>query len=128
MPNRRKTATELALSGAAKHKPARYGARGETPQAGRLCSVPKRLSTEQKQIWRRIVEIAPEGVLTAADEFALELAVKMIERSRVVVLKSSELSVLTGLLGKLGLTPGDRAKLTVQPGPPKPVDDPWEAF
>lgn len=128
MPQRRKSASELALSGAGRRKPARYAGRGEAPQIEPLGSVPRHLSTAQKAIWRQVVKLAPSGVLGAPDEFALEIAVRLIERSRREVMKPSELSILLSLLGKLGLTPADRAKLTVTPEPPAEEHDPWAAF
>jgi hypothetical protein len=125
MPQRKKSARELALSGAARAKPGRYAGRGDAPQAAPLGNVPRHLNGAQKAIWRQVTKLAPAGVLGAPDEFALEIAVRLIERSRREVMKPSEISILVSLLGKLGLTPSDRAKLTVQPEPDPVENDPW---
>ena len=125
MPARRKSAHELALSGAASINPGRYGGRGEVPTSGTAFGYcPKHLSPSQRDIWKELVSLAPRGLLTASDRMAVELAVRLIERSRAGGQKASEVAVLVTLMARLGMTPSDRQRLQITPQQPD-EDDGW---
>lgn len=128
MPARKKTRRELELSGGLKKNPSRYAGRAASTSSKPLGYAPKHLNPEQRSIWKQIAALAPEGVLTEADTFSVELAARLIHRSRQPGFKASEVAVLSGLLGKLGLTPVDRQRLDIQPAPVVDPNDPWADF
>lgn len=128
LPRRRYTAAELEFHGTARRNPARYASRTDHNTLAPLGYCPKFLTSTQKAIWKQLVSLAPAGLLTVADTFAVELAVRMIERSRQATsLKASEAAALMALLGRLGLTPADRAKLDI-PAPPTAEESEWAEF
>ncbi len=128
MPPKRMTRAELSFSGALKRNPGRYANRGNASTTlAPLGYAPKHLSAELKTLWRQLLKLAPAGLLTVADEFSVELAVRAIHRSRTAAMTASELSTLVNLLGKLGMTPADRSRLDIAP-PPDPEGNPFDQF
>ncbi len=129
MPARRKSLSRLALTGSLKKNPGRYADRASAPALGPIGYCPKFLSAPERAIWRYIVKVAPPGALTSADAFTVELAAKLMHRVRTdAAAKASEVAVLISLLGKLGLTPADRAKLDLPASAPTDETDPWSQF
>jgi hypothetical protein len=55
--------------------------------------------------------------LTSADRFLVEIAAVLMARYRIEELRSGDVSLLIGLLGKLGFSPKDRGALNL---PAKP--------
>lgn len=51
--------------------------------------------------------------LTTADRFLVEIAATLMARYRADTLKSGDVSLLVGALGKIGFSPGERSKLNV---------------
>lgn len=112
MPQPRKPASTLAVVGAYKKNPARQhvdvaaqGAIGRWQEG----------STDPATVWDELCGIAPRGVLRSADRPALEMAVRLLVRSRAdpASLTPARVTALTGLLGKLGLTPAGRLALSI---------------
>lgn len=130
MPRQKLSKAEALLTGAAAKNPQRYEDKpNELPVRGPIGKAPRHMTDEEQSIWREIVSQAPLGLLGSCDRLAVETACKMVLKMRKssLSMKASEYSSLINVLGKLGLTPGDRARLNVTTPPVNmPVeDDPW---
>jgi hypothetical protein len=51
--------------------------------------------------------------LTSADRFLVEIAGTLMARYRIEDLKSGEVSLLIGLLGKIGFSPSERGRMNM---------------
>jgi len=86
---------------------------------------PAHLSEVEAVIWDELVSIIPEGVLGSSDRIALERASCLLNRCRTEQdsWRSANEKDLVWYLGRFGMTPSDRSKISV----PKPKGaDPWE--
>lgn len=65
--------------------------------------------------WNEIVMTAPIGVLTEADRLAVEMAAHLLAEFRTdpTAFLPAKLMRLQSLLGTFGMTPSDRAKLSI---------------
>jgi hypothetical protein len=122
----RKPTAILEASGAFIKDPQRrrpYEPRATTP----LGSPPERLEAREQEIWYEIAAQLAKGVGTGADRPAFEVLVCLMamfrhERGKM---NTALVSVLISLLGKFGLTPADRSKISV---PPDDEPDTLEEF
>lgn len=142
----RKPTSVLELSGAFKKDPQRKRA-NEPKELRALGDPPDRLPAEAIPFWNELIAIAPRGVLTIADRWAVELAATLMAKATrdcpsveqvVELLKydelltddlkkllhrqaisAAELATLRSLLAALGMTPADRSKLSVPTEKPK---------
>jgi len=80
-----------------------------------------------KQAWDDIVGNAPLGVLTCADRIYVEIAARLLVEMRedFAGMMTSRLALLTTMLGKMGMNPSDRAKLSI---PAQPESDPTDGY
>lgn len=101
--------------------------RAEPVPTAELGDPPPHLDAATLAAWREIVEIAPRGVLMNADRLAVELAAGLMAQFRQGDMLPAGIGHLRALLGRLGLTPGDRASLSI-PLPAAPANDPWAEF
>jgi phage terminase small subunit len=120
---RPRTATQiLELKGAFKKHPERKRDRANEPKHSDPFpkQAPKYLTDEQKKTWRQLVKQVPAGVLSGADITAVELpAILLAEfRTNPLDMPTSRIALMSTLLGKLGLNPSDRTKLSI-PAPKK---------
>ena len=114
----------LQLNGAFKNHPERKrknepipsGEIGKPPKHFNKAKYPKAL----KAVWKEVVKITPDGVLTSADAIHLEVICHLIVEYRAapVDFTAAKLTRLESMIGKLGLNPSDRSKVVV-PGKPK---------
>ena len=122
---RPRTATEiLKARGAFAKNPQR--ARVEPVSAGTLRKTPPaNLTPDQKHAWRRIAKIAPAGVLQNSDEIMIELAAVLLAEFQADpgMMPTARLLRLETQLGKLGLSPSDRARVGVEKPPAPNVFD-----
>jgi len=121
----RKPTELLKASGAFIANPERLAARdGEPIVTDPLGAPPEHLNPHEIQVWREIEAMIPARVATAADALALECLVKLTLQIRTEEKPTAALfaQALT-YMGRFGLTPADRAKMTV----PKEQDEvnPW---
>jgi hypothetical protein len=81
-------------------------------------------SNDPSEIWRELVDIAPDGLLVAADRPALEAATLLLARmrSRPMDVTPAMITALFNALGKLGLSPHGRSQLSAPP--PREEPDP----
>ncbi|RRV59813.1 terminase [Stutzerimonas stutzeri] len=94
--------------------------------SGPLSAAPDHLSAQALECWNDIAASAPTGVLTDSDRIALELAANLLAQFRADPLefKAMRLVRLEVLLGKFGMTPSDRSKVSIATGP-KPSANPF---
>jgi phage terminase small subunit len=110
--------------------PCRHADRALEPQPGPLTVVPRGLSKDAKKWWQdRVTRLAEIGVATEADVeslvamaecwAALQAAIKAVrispldKESRIAFLAYNE--AFSKWASKFGLTPSDRAKVTIIP-------------
>ena len=93
---------------------------GEPESRDPLGSAPDRLTDVERQCWMEIAESAPTGVLTKADRLTVEQASRLLALDLAGDLSSSDRKLFLSVLGKLGLNPSDRARLSI---PKVQVDD-----
>lgn len=76
---------------------------------------PAELSGEELRWWQEIVTRAPLGVLTMADHVSVLLAAKLLAEAMAdfASFNPAKLGRLQSLLGTFGMTPSDRAKLSI---------------
>jgi hypothetical protein len=124
MARNRKPTSILEGNGAFDHDPARRRERANEPQCtGPLGPAPETFDPLQLAAWNEIVSIAPEGVLFNADRILVEMLARLVARDRnpeSYPLTAAERSLVLRALGKLGLTPSDRAGMNVPQAPQKP--------
>lgn len=114
---RPRTATKiLELQGAFKKNPQR--ARPAEPEvtAPFPKEVPDGFTDYQIRAWDEIVSCVPDGVLTGADLPSVKLVVMLYAEflEKGVEMPTQRMNRLSLDMGKLGLNPADRAKLSVE--------------
>ena len=127
MPQPRVPTNILKLRGADKKDPGRMKKRENEPKPkGPLGAPPKHLTRDQKKCWRELIKAVPKGVFADCDAWAVEIAsVLMAEfRENPAGFSSARLARLDSLMGRFGIVPADRSRVTV-PGQEKknPFDD-----
>jgi len=119
---RPRTATEiLRAKGAFRHDPQRERPAEPKPANELRANPPDYMTASQAAAWRRIVSIAPPGVLMNSDEVMVELAACLLDEfmQAPAEMPTPRIARLERQLGKLGLSPSDRAGLVIQ----QPDDD-----
>lgn len=110
----RKPTNVLKITGAAQAHPERIRARAEEPIDDRpLGPPPEWLRPDQKVAWLEIERLAPW--LAQADRLAVEVTAVLLVTFRVAQSSMTPALVtrLEAMLGRLGLTPADRSKVTI---------------
>lgn len=69
------------------------------------------LDDQQIALWKRVLEIMPEGVAGSCDEIALHSLVVLWSRLIIGTLATAEWSQLRGLMSSFGMTPAARSKV-----------------
>ena|ERR1035437_6085488 len=102
----------LELRGAFKNHPSRGKERKNEPFVNTpLPEPPKYLTKDRTATW---LEMKSRGYwLTSADRFLVEIAATLMAAYRDDTLKSGHVSLLIGLLGKIGFSPNERGKLNL---------------
>lgn len=93
-----------------------------------LGAPPESLTKQESAAWHEIAVGAPTSVLTESDRLSVELAARLLVESRTdwVNFTAAKLARLQSLLATFGMTPSDRAKLSI--GCHQPDDNPFSAF
>lgn len=123
MAGRPKTPTNvLELRGAYKKHPERKPKDGTEPELkDGVGEPPEYLAADEKALWHEIVSLACDGVLGDSDRLAVEIAATLMAEFRRggrdeqgrPLFTDARLSRLQAILGQLGMTPADRAKVKV---------------
>jgi phage terminase small subunit len=122
----RKPTALLALTGALEAKPGRYGNRASEPTPDPLPkTAPKHLTPELKLLWKELLKEAPPGVLTASDKLLLEITCRLIQKMRMGTISTGETAQLLNALGRMGMTPVDRARVSARLTEKPKEDDEW---
>jgi hypothetical protein len=87
---------------------------GEPQPTGSIGSAPKHFTDDEKKIWREFVRGLPTGVGKSSDRWAAESIVRLKAKERAGKIQGNELAQLTSLYGRFGMTPSDRAKVSVE--------------
>jgi hypothetical protein len=126
MPRVRKSAAIMEISGAYSKNPKRR--RRDVEAAGAIGPWGDLHSTTPSEVWGELVASVPPGLLTRADRWSLEYAVRlMVELRRDPAnFPASRGSLLVNLLGKLGCLPASRHQMNAPE--PKDKDDPAEKY
>lgn len=128
----RKPTAALELNGAFKKNKGRT--RVDPRTTGPLGPPPSDFSPAEKDRWREIARIAPEGVLANAERGVVELCCKLwavLRKDGVggrYGLNTGQGALLLQCFSKLGMTPSDRAKVAVSPETEKPEANPYQEF
>ena len=119
----------LEARGAFIHNPGRRVARANEPKpTGQLGRPPKHLASDEKKIWRELARIVPPGVLTNSDRWFVEMTVRLMPCLRQRTVTASQIGQLLQCLGRMGLTPADRSRVSVVPLPAAEKDSLWDHF
>jgi phage terminase small subunit len=119
----------LEARGAFIKHPERRRARANEPKpSGELGNAPSYFTKDERKIWKELKEMCLPGVLANSDRWAVETACTLMAKQRKREIKTQEVQLLLSLLGKLGMTPADRAKVTAVPQPAEQVQDEWAEF
>ena len=114
----RKTTNILKLKGAFKEHPSRGVARANEPQpTDDLGPPPDHLVAAVRACWLEIVSVAHEGSLCYSDRLAIEHGAHLLAQLRAENWRTNPAILLRfeGFLGRLGLTPSDRSRISVIP-------------
>lgn len=115
MGRHRKPTAVHALTGAIAHNPGRFADRANEPRINEgLGPPPDSMRPDQRAAWMEIDRLAPW--LTLSDRIAVEIAACLLAMFRVTGAEMMPTTLMTRLetiLGRLGLTPSDRSKVTV---------------
>jgi hypothetical protein len=105
-----------------KHPERRKDRKDEPVVTDPLGESPKTFTADQLQAWNDIVKMAPAGVLTKADTIAVENAARLLALERIGKASDAQGRRLDSLLGKFGMTPSERSKVSV---PKKAPESRW---
>ena len=123
---RKPTPTALkVLNGNPGHRPL---PKNEPQVAEPLGDAPADWNPKGKILWHEIANIIPAGVATRADRIVFEVLVRLVAEVRAdsSAMSPALASQIRACAGCFGLTPADRARLSVPP--PRKPDDPTAEF
>jgi phage terminase small subunit len=100
----------------------------EPRPTGELGNAPSYFTKEEKKVWKELKEMSLPGVLANSDRWAVETACMLMAKQRNREIKTQEVQMLLSVLGKLGMTPADRAKVTAVPPIEQGKEDAWGKF
>lgn len=113
------------LKGADKKDPQRYRDRAKAPKpASGIGSPPDHLSGGAAIVWLELAPTMVDGVLTVADRIAWEALCELVAEMRDAKrdFSGAKYSTLVSLLARFGMTPADRAKVSVTDDDDKPAN------
>ncbi len=130
MPKPRVPTNLLRIKGANKINPARLKVRENEPKPTKpLGNPPKHLSADVRKCWRELVKFAPDGVFVDCDAWAVEIAAVLMAEFRADTssFNAARIARLDSLLGRFGITPADRSRVTaIQPKKINRFDDDFD--
>lgn len=114
------------VTGAFVRNPQRRNQRETKPEAG-IGPAPQSLSEAEQTLWDELVGIVPPGVLGDSDRWLVERAVKLMYIARYDEdrMTGAREGHLISCLARMGMTPSDRAKITI---PDQGDSDPDDEF
>ena len=117
--------SQAELTGATAKNPARYRDRKKAPKpAPGIGEAPEFLTGGAAVVWLEVVPTMVDGVLTVADRLAwcslCELEAERREAPREF--SGAKFATLVSLLARFGMTPSDRAKVSITDEQDKPAN------
>lgn len=105
----------LEMRGAFKKNPQRARV-DEPPAEGDVGPMPASFNAVQKAAWEDVIAYCHTGVLCRADSLAVEMAAVLLAEFRTNPgdMPAAKLARLDSLLGRFGMTPADRSKVSSQ--------------
>lgn len=126
MPRTRTPLAEAEATGALEHNKKRYADRKAAPvPAGPIGEPPNHFDDVDRDLWREVVAMPADGVLTSADRLLVEITVHLLRRFRginrdddkqIAPLTGVEIGHLRACLGSMGCTPADRTRVKAGDG------------
>ena len=112
----RKSSKVLKLNGAYDKNPNRENHNEPDGNGAFPKNPPESFNELEKQYWHELVAMVPAGVLTGSDGLAIELLTKLVYefRTNYEEMPAARLTRMSAEMGRLGLTPADRTKLSVE--------------
>lgn len=112
------------LTGAHKKDPQRARSNEAKPRLG-IGSAPVNANAGFSDIWDEVVDNVCPGVLGNCDRIHLEIVCRLISQFRLDPegISSAKIGMIEKMLGKLGMNPIDRIKITVPEGDEKNPED-----
>jgi hypothetical protein len=100
------------MRGSFKHDPQRK--REDAAVNGDIGTPPPYFNARESVAWQEIVDNAPIGVLSSADRQIVEVLSRLIAECResFIDFPVQKLARIESMLGKLGMTPADRSKVS----------------
>lgn len=100
--------------------------RSDPEPSAPLSAPPDHLNDTARECWAEIAEAAPVDVLTESDRIAIEIAAQLLAHFRQdpAEFPSTKLLRLEVLLGKFGMTPADRSRVS-RLGPNRHTKNPF---
>jgi len=123
MPQNRVSTRVMEARGAFERHPERE--RHDPPSAGPLGDAPDGMGDDEKALWAELEGIMPSGVTEKSDRWSFEVLVRLMAKMRSGKASGSDVSQLTSLLAKFGMTPSDRSRVA---GPTAARVDPFAEF
>ena len=114
MPQPRKPKALRELQGTIKDHPGRQNQNQPEPTRG-IGPANSTLTEYEREIWDEVVGISYRGVLGEADRIALEMMCRLIAEMRLNFeeMTAAKITQLSTLLGRFGMTPSDRTKISI---------------
>ncbi len=110
--------TLLAMRGAFRTHPERKAQRKNEPIDIPGIGEPLAYFTaDQREAWGWILSRCPEGVLRRSDEIAVEMAARLLAAMRAGTIDRPGLKQLDTLIGKFGMNPSERSKVSAAKNP-----------
>ncbi len=129
MPRNRVSTEVLEQRGAFERHPEREQERKAEPKAvGELGDPPRTLNAKQKKLWREFAQIVPAGVADSSHRMVFELLVCLMTKLRDGQATAGEEKQIESLLSKMGMTPSDRSRVSVQKPQDEQEHDPLAEF
>ena len=126
MPKPRLSYDQALARGSAQINAGRFADRKSAPPTiGVIGAPPKSLTAAEKKVWKELAATIPAGVAGESDRISVEIASRLLHqfRTNAHTMQSSRISLLMGMLSRLGLDPQARTRLqTSPPAQPKPTD------
>lgn len=119
----------LEAGGSFKHNPARREKRANEPDTGRgIGAAPDSLTAAERLVWDEIVRDTAPRLFQSSDRLVLEQLARLVaeSRDRGRDFGTKKQALLLAMCARFGMTPSDRAKLSVPSAPdgqdkPKPT-------
>lgn len=106
----------------------RKSKRSSRAHSGPLGAPPAHFEKSHIAVWEELSSIIPAGVVESSDRWTFELLVCLMAKFRRGMASAGETNQIASLLGRFGMTPSDRGRVTPSEMENKKKHDPLAAF